>query len=198
MRPTVRLLRGCGRRLRYRQCRRHCHLGSLSLAGPGAWCWLSILNPSGNAGNVTLRSGLVVVGRATCALQNASFYRSAPTSGQATSAADLSALTPAFTGAPSIHIQVDYTAQAPIIGAFDMRHLEYDYDLATNPSAGRRLGRWGTGPEPVIPDPVVPASAITEALAGLTSTSNTATIRTALLNLRGAAESTVTHEQAQA
>lgn len=80
-----------------------------------------------------------------------------------------------------------------------MRHLEYDYDPATRTL--RLVADWDDGepdPEPVIPDPVVPASAITEALAGLTSTSNTATIRTALLNLRGAAESTVTDEQAQA
>ena len=79
-----------------------------------------------------------------------------------------------------------------------MRHRDYQY----NPTTGQAelVADWDDGePEPEIaaPLPAIDAAAVVDALASLTPSSNTTTIRTALLNLRGAAESAVADEQAR-
>lgn len=80
-----------------------------------------------------------------------------------------------------------------------MRHLEYQY----NPTTGQAelVADWDDGepePEITVVAPAIDAATVVDALASLTPSSNTTTIRTALLNLRGAAESTVADEQARA
>lgn len=90
---------------------------SLSLAMPTGGCWISVLNPSGNAGTVTLRTGTPTMSPAHTGMANGTFTPVWKLTSVASATSDASAYTIRSTSTGSGVYGVDAAATFPILGA---------------------------------------------------------------------------------
>jgi hypothetical protein len=90
---------------------------SLSLAMPAGPCWISVLNPSGNAGTVTLRTGTPTMAPAHTQMAAGSFTPVWKLTSVASATSDASAYTIRSSSTGSGVYGVDASTTFPIVGA---------------------------------------------------------------------------------
>lgn len=89
----------------------------LSLTLPVGPCWIGLLNPSGNAGSVTLRSGVATTSPRFVAMQNGNWFPMLDLTGVAASSTDMSAYLLRASSAGSTSLGVGGLTTFPVIGA---------------------------------------------------------------------------------
>ena len=91
--------------------------GTVSLAMPTGSCWISVLNPSGNAGTVTLRTGTPTTAPAHTQMASGSFTPVWKLTSVASATSDASAYTIRSSSTGSTVYGVDAVSAFPIVGA---------------------------------------------------------------------------------
>lgn len=91
--------------------------GTVSLAMPTGSCWISVLNPSGNAGTVTLRTGTPATAPAHTQMASGSFTPVWKLTSVASATSDASAYTIRSSSTGSTVYGVDAVSAFPIVGA---------------------------------------------------------------------------------